>query len=283
MVIFLLCSEISGVIYSCCLSMLHGEAAWAQLAVTEKGRTWDPAPALLNQICIFPWSRRRCRCIEVWEALAVPLQRPSSPHLEHNRCTAHASTALVRTWISPWSLSLWPTRSWGPVLSFATLSWGKCPLGYACFLGNEIQMILPWKYLVWSKVSCGLGPLVKCPGRQGNKMIQDAQASPMLDCWEQILRHKYFNLLPSTLCLPQGLCMCCSFCSEGFYHQWPPFHHSHLTLISPSQRYLYPWPPLASTLYLIPLFLLLQPLSVLDVISFIYVSLICIHLSTKQN
>ena len=56
------------------------------------------------------------------------------------------------------------------------------------------------------------------------------------------MRRSYFNTCPSLLCLPQGLCLCSSFCSEGFYHQVPPLHHSNLTQMSPSQGHLPPWP-----------------------------------------
>ena len=52
-VIFFLCSGIFSVIYSCYSA--YGAAAWARLGASEKWRTWDVAPHLLNQICMFPW------------------------------------------------------------------------------------------------------------------------------------------------------------------------------------------------------------------------------------
>lgn len=223
--------------------MLHGAAAWAHLGASEKCRTWDPASDLLNQVCVFPGSPGGTDTDRSLRSTGCTTPEPLLPLPKHNRCTAHVYT------------SCWGYESLLGVLLFGQPRAEAWFWVFQLFLGASILWVVlaSWEmttldnfscqYPSWSKFSYSLSQLMKHPEKQEKKMIQDvhSRASPLLKCWEQFMRHKYLNPLPSILCLSLGLCMYTSFCSECFL-SLPPFHHSDLTQVSPSQRHLPLWP-----------------------------------------
>ena len=132
------------------------------------------------------------------------------------------------TVISHWSFSLWPSKSWGQARAeawFCSSLLRQASLGL-CLLPRkwQLQWILPCKYPAGSEFNCSLCQWLEYLRRQENRMVQDVGCGASHGL--TFVGYKSLNPPLFTLCLPQGLGVCSSFCLGCFYLQLPLTCHS---------------------------------------------------------